>query len=81
MAERPQGSFSRQLFLGDSLDAEQIRATYEEGVLTLCIPVAEHEKARKVEITVNGNERVPVERVPAAGRNPWPVGQPSLPAG
>jgi HSP20 family protein len=60
VAERPQGSFSRQLFLGDSLDAEQIRATYEEGVLTLCIPVAEHEKARKVEISVNGNERVPV---------------------
>jgi HSP20 family protein len=60
VAEQPQGSFSRQLFLGDSLDAGQIRATYEQGVLTLCIPVAEHEKARKVEITVNGSERVPV---------------------
>ena len=60
VAERPQGTFSRQLFLGDSLDAEQIRATYEQGVLTLTIPVAEHEKARKVEITVNGDERVPV---------------------
>jgi HSP20 family protein len=60
VAERPQGTFSRQLFLGDSLDADQIRATYEQGVLTLSIPVAEHEKARKVEITVNGNEPVPV---------------------
>jgi HSP20 family protein len=60
VAERPQGSFSRQLFLGDSLDADQIRATYEQGVLTLSIPVAEQEKARKVEITVNGKERVPV---------------------
>jgi HSP20 family protein len=60
VAERPQGSFSRQLFLGDSLDADQIRATYEHGVLTLSIPVAEQDKARKVEITVNGNERVPV---------------------
>jgi HSP20 family protein len=60
VAERPQGSFSRQLFLGDSLDADQIQATYEHGVLTLSIPVAEQDKARKVEITVNGNERVPV---------------------
>jgi HSP20 family protein len=60
VAERPQGSFSRQLFLGDSLDADQIRASYERGVLTLSIPVAEQEKARKVEITVDGSDRVPV---------------------
>ena len=32
--ERPQGSFSRQLFLGDSLDADRVDAQYEHGVLT-----------------------------------------------
>src|SRR6202007_2322727 len=49
--ERPQGHFSRQLFLGDGLDAERIQARYDKGVLTLVIPVAERAKPRKVEVT------------------------------
>jgi HSP20 family protein len=51
VAERPLGVFSRQLFLGDSLDAEHIQASYESGVLTLRIPVAERAKPRKIAIT------------------------------
>ncbi len=51
IAERPQGTFTRQLFLGDNLDAEHIEASYEHGVLTVTIPVAESAKPRKVEIT------------------------------
>ena len=50
-SERPQGRFSRQLFLGESLDAEHVTAGYEHGVLTVTIPVAEQAKARKVEIS------------------------------
>ena len=49
-SERPQGSFTRQLFLGDGLDWDQVSAHYENGVLTLTVPVAEHAKAKKVEI-------------------------------
>jgi HSP20 family protein len=49
--ERPQGAFTRQLFLGESLDADNIRARYEQGVLTLEIPVAPQAKPRKVQIT------------------------------
>ena len=49
-AERPHGTFSRQLFLGESLDTDHIAATYEDGVLTVRIPVAEKAKPRKVEI-------------------------------
>ena len=45
MAERPQGDFSRQLFLGESLDRDQIAASYDNGVLTLTIPVAEEAEA------------------------------------
>ncbi len=48
---RPQGTFTRQLFLGDNLDAEHIEAGYDHGVLTVTIPVAESAKPRKVEIT------------------------------
>ncbi len=49
-AERQQGSFSRQLFLGEGLDADGIEAGYEQGVLTVHIPVAEQAKPRKVQI-------------------------------
>jgi HSP20 family protein len=51
VAERPLGVFSRQLFLGDTLDAEHIEAGYEAGVLTLRIPIAERAKPRKIAIT------------------------------
>lgn len=49
--ERPQGRFSRQLFLGESLDPERVEASYDHGVLTVNIPVAEQAQPRKVEIT------------------------------
>ncbi|WP_083894860.1 Hsp20/alpha crystallin family protein [Nocardia tenerifensis] len=49
-AERSRGVFSRQLFLGDGLDTDHIRADYTDGVLRLVIPVAEKAKPRKIEI-------------------------------
>jgi len=49
-AERPRGVFSRQLFLGDTLDADQIQASYHDGVLRLAIPVAEKAKPRRITI-------------------------------
>jgi HSP20 family protein len=51
VAERPAGTFTRQVFLGDTLDADHIEADYTAGVLTLAIPVHEAAKPRKVEIT------------------------------
>jgi HSP20 family protein len=49
-AERPYGSFTRQFFLGDSLDADRIEAGYDHGVLTISIPVAETARPRKIEV-------------------------------
>jgi HSP20 family protein len=49
--ERPRGVFSRQLFLGDTLDVERVDASYNDGVLKLVIPVAEQAKPRKIEIS------------------------------
>jgi HSP20 family protein len=60
ITERPQGTFSRQLMLGDSLDTERITARYDQGVLTITIPVAEQSKARKVEVT-HGREPEVIE--------------------
>ncbi|HEX7305023.1 Hsp20/alpha crystallin family protein [Lentzea sp.] len=51
VSERPLGVFSRQLFLGDTLDTEHIDAQYDAGVLTLRIPIAERAKPRKIAIT------------------------------
>ncbi len=50
VSERPLGVFSRQLFLGDTLDADRIEASYDAGVLTLRIPIAEKAKPRKIAI-------------------------------
>ena len=51
VAERLAGTFTRQVFLGDTLDAEPVEADYTVGVLTLAIPVHEAAKPRKVEFT------------------------------
>jgi len=53
-SERVHGTFQRQLLLGDGLDVEQMHATYEHGVLTVTIPVAEKAKPRRIDVTVNG---------------------------
>ena len=60
VSERPQGRFSRQLFLGESLDPDRIKANYDQGVLTLHIPIAERAKPRKVEISSGTPEAVEV---------------------
>ncbi len=56
-AERPRGVFSRQLVLGDNLDTEHIAASYDAGVLTLSIPVAERAKPRKISVSTKGEDR------------------------
>lgn len=48
--ERPEGAFTRQLFLGESLDVDHLDASYEHGVLRLRIPVAEEAKPRRIEV-------------------------------
>jgi HSP20 family protein len=50
IAERPLGVFSRQIFLGENLDTDNIHAEYEAGVLSLRIPVAEQAKPRRIEV-------------------------------
>lgn len=54
VSERLQGVFSRQLFVSDALDSDAIEAHYDNGVLTLEIPVAEQAKPRRIEIGSKG---------------------------
>jgi HSP20 family protein len=39
-AERPQGSFARQLSLGEGVDSENLTAGYADGVLHVTIPAS-----------------------------------------
>jgi HSP20 family protein len=55
IAERPMGTFTRQLFLGDTLDTDKLEATYDNGVLTLRIPVSDNAKPRKISIGSGGS--------------------------
>jgi HSP20 family protein len=66
VSERPQGTFTRRLLLGEALDGERTEAHFENGVLTLTVPVAEQAKPRKVEIASgNGPKAVNEESVAA----------------
>ena len=61
VAERPTGEFTRQLVLGNGVDLSGIAATYDAGVLTVTIPVAETAKPRKIAITSAGSGRKVIE--------------------
>jgi HSP20 family protein len=50
-SERRQGTFARQLLLGDGLDSDRIHATYENGVLTVTIPISAQAKPRRIEVS------------------------------
>lgn len=50
IAERPHGEVRRQLFLGEGLDTERIEASYDAGVLTLLLPVADSARPQRIEV-------------------------------
>jgi len=50
ISERPMGVFTRQLFLGDTLDTDKLEATYDAGVLTLRIPISERARPRRISV-------------------------------
>ncbi|WP_432976178.1 Hsp20/alpha crystallin family protein [Dactylosporangium sp. CA-233914] len=56
IAERPTGTVTRRLVLGDTLDTEGLQASYDAGVLTLSIPVTEKARPRKIEISTAQHE-------------------------
>jgi len=56
VAERPQGTFTRRLFLSEGLDADKISAQYEHGVLTVTVPVSDSAKSRKIAISLGSED-------------------------
>ena len=57
LAERPQGSFTRQLQVGDALDTGKVQATYSDGVLHLTIPLSEQAQPRRIEVQHGGGQQ------------------------
>ena len=65
--ERSSGSFLRQFTLGQGVETSAISASYENGVLSVVIPVAERAKARKIEVQTSAASVAPaVEEASAA---------------
>jgi HSP20 family protein len=56
-SERFFGKYRRQLSLGEGIDASAISATYENGVLTVTIPLSEKAKPRKIDVAHGGGQK------------------------
>lgn len=56
--ERVTGQFMRRVYLSEYLDSERIQADYDNGVLTLRIPVTDKAKARKIEVRGSGAKAI-----------------------
>ncbi|MCM3657980.1 Hsp20/alpha crystallin family protein [Agromyces mediolanus] len=59
--ERPSGSFLRQLSVGEGIDTASISAHYDNGVLSVLLPVSERAKPRKVEVRQAAGSDAPKE--------------------
>lgn len=66
-SERFSGTYRRQLTLGDGIDSSGISATYDNGVLSVTIPLAEQAKPRKIAIAHTGRTHS-IEAGQAAGK-------------
>lgn len=50
--ERASGSFERSFTLGTAVRADQVKATYRDGVLEIRIPKADEAREREIEVQV-----------------------------
>jgi HSP20 family protein len=48
--ERSYGAFARSFTLSRAVDADKIRATYKDGVLSIMLPKAEQAKPKRIQI-------------------------------
>ena len=59
-SERFTGGYLRRLSLGEDIDADHIAATYQNGVLTVTLPVAARAKPRRIEVTPGAPDKIEV---------------------
>ena len=61
LRERPTGTHSREVRLGDRLDTGRVRASYDQGVLTVVIPIREEAKPQKIAITPGSQKTITID--------------------
>ena len=64
--ERATGAFARSLTLPEGIDADAVKATFDNGVLEVRIPKPVQAQPRKVQIGVSGAEPKTIEADPAS---------------
>jgi HSP20 family protein len=52
-SERSFGAFSRSITLASPVNSDAVKASYEDGVLTVTLPKAEEAKPRKIQVELN----------------------------
>ncbi len=72
--EREAASFLRQLNLGQGIDTDRIAASYDNGVLSVTIPVSEKAKPRKIAVASATDSQV-VQAHESGAEEPQPVEQ------
>ena len=60
LRERPSGTHRREVRLGERLDTGKVNASYDNGVLTVTIPMREEAKPHKVSIESGSAEKLTV---------------------
>lgn len=50
MRERPTGRHTRQVRIGDMVDVSHVDAAYDDGVLTVVMPLREETKPRRIDV-------------------------------
>ena len=55
--ERAMGTFTRRVYLAETLDADKIEAAYQNGVLAVRVPLLERARPRKVEIHTDADKK------------------------
>jgi HSP20 family protein len=58
LRERVMGSFTRRVRLSDTVDAENISAAYDAGVLRVTVPLQERAVPRKIEVSTTAQAAV-----------------------
>jgi HSP20 family protein len=61
VCERPHARFRRQVYLGESLDTEKIRADFDNGVLRITIPASRELQSRRIEVQGGQRDTAPGE--------------------
>ena len=58
LAERRYGTFTRSFVLPRDVDADNINASFEDGVLTVSVPKSERARRRRIEIGGEGQHQL-----------------------